>query len=278
MHKLLRRPTIVDGFFYPDKKDSLLTLVKASLTAYSGVPKNPPKMGMIVPYASYLYASQIFAAAYSNIIEEVYDTVIILSPIHKMAFPGIALSESDSFTCPLGDLMVDKEDNDFLLNYNSEYITYGEKYHLLEHSIEVQLPYISTVLGNSVKILPIILGETNTKFTILLAKALQSLIETKKDKKYLIVVATDLSHGLSYENALEKDKKFADIIQELDVDHFAEQLALNQIEAYGGGGVITFLRLAEIFNYKTINILKQMNSGDITDEKFKVEGYIAASI
>jgi AmmeMemoRadiSam system protein B len=277
MKDILRRPTIVDGFFYPDNPDSLSRFVKTSLSIYNNSVKVPPKLGIIAPYASYLYASQFFGAAYSQVIGEKYDTIIIISPVHKMAFPGIALSESDCFTSPLGDIFVDKEDNELLLKFNEEFIYYGEKYHLLEHSIEVQIPYITTIFGNDVKILPVILGETNTKFTIMLSKALFSLFEKKK-KKYLVVVATDLSHDLKYELAVEKDKKFIDIIQKMDADYFAEQLALNQIEAYGGGGVISLLRLANMLDIKKINILKQQNSGDITDEKHKVEGYLAATI
>jgi MEMO1 family protein len=274
--KILKRPTIVEGFFYPENKDVLSSFVKTSLSAY-GLAKNSSPFTIIAPHASYVYASQVFAASYSQIIGEKYDTVIILSPIHKMAFPGIALSESDSFSSPLGDLNIDKEDNKALIKFNREYFSYGEKYHLLEHCIEVQLPYIYSILGSEVKILPLILGETNTKFTIMLSKALLSLIEKKK-KRYLIVVTTDLSHDLPYEKAVEKDKKFVEILEKMDADHFAEQLALNQIEAHGGGGVITALRIANYLGMNKINILRQINSGDVTSEKHKVEGYLAASI
>jgi AmmeMemoRadiSam system protein B len=274
--KTLKRPTIVEGFFYPENKEVLSSFIKTSLSAY-GVPKSQSPFVVIAPHASYVYASQVFGASYSQLIDEKYDTVIILSPIHKMAFPGIALSESDCFSSPLGDLDIDKEDNKALMKFNKDHFFYGEKYHLLEHCIEVQLPYIYSILGKDVKILPLILGETNTKFTIMLSKAIISLIEKKK-KRYLIVVATDLSHDLSYEKAVEKDKKFVEILEKMDADHFAEQLALNQIEAHGGGGVITALRIANHLSINKINILRQINSGDVTSEKHKVEGYLAASI
>ncbi|OHD24010.1 MAG: AmmeMemoRadiSam system protein B [Spirochaetes bacterium GWD1_27_9] len=274
--EFLKRPTIVDGFFYPDAKDVLSISVKTSLTAYS-IPKVASPFALITPYASYMYASRVFGAAYSQLINEDIDTIIIIAPIHKMAFPAIALSESDCFSCPLGDLFVDKEDNEFLLEQNKEYFFYGEKYHLQEHSIEVQLPFIYTLLGNKVKILPIILGETNTKLTILLAKTLFSLL-SRKQKKYLVVAAADLSCDLKYEKAMETDQKFMEVLKTMDADYFAEQLALNQIKSLGGGGVISVLRLAEMMGMKNINILKYMNSGDVTHDKFKVEGYLAASI
>ena len=180
------RPPIVEGIFYPDNKESLESLIKSSILVNSGIKIKRP-FGIIVPYASYLYSSSVFATVYSQLIDENYDTIIIISPVHKIAFPYIALTESFYFSSPFGELEVDKEDNEFLLKYNKEYIMYGEKYHLQEHSIEVQLPYLITVLGNNIKILPIIIGEQNTKFTILLSKAIFSLIQKNKNKKYIII-------------------------------------------------------------------------------------------
>jgi len=273
---LLRRPTIIDGFFYPDNKEALETQVKSSLTAF-GVEKSDRPFGIITPFASYIYASQIFAASYSQIINEEYDTIVIISPIHKMAFPGIALSESDCFNNPLGDLYIDKEANEFLAKYNSEYFFYGEKYHLQEHSIEVQLPYISTIFQKRVKILPLIMGETNTKFTTLFSKGLFSMIQETK-KRYLFVITTDLSHDLKYDQAVSMDNKLVEVLKTMNPDRFSEQLALKQIEAFGGGGIIVMLRLAEMLGGKRVKILKQINSGDITFEKYKVEGYLSAVI
>lgn len=271
------RPTIVEGLFYPDNKEALELMIKSSLLSTNVVKFERP-FGIIAPYASYLYSSSVFAAAYSQLINEIYDTIIIISPVHKIAFPHIALTESDYFSSPLGELEVDKDDNQFLMKYNKEYIFIDEKHHLKEHSIEVQLPYISTILGNNVKILPIIIGEQNTKFTILLSKAIISLMNKNKDKKYLIIVPTNLSHDLKYEKAIEKDKKFGEILKKVNPDLLAEKLALDEVEAYGGGCVVTMLRIAEHFNIKNLQILKQINSGDISEDKFKVEGYIAASL
>ena len=272
----MKRPTIVEGIFYPDSPDALSAMIKSSILANS-TPKQSTPFALIVPCASYLYANPIFSATYSQIIEENYDTVILISPVHKIAFPGIALTESDCFSSPLGDIDIDKEANDFLKKYNDEFIIYGEKYHLTEHSIEVQLPYLSTILGNKIKIVPIIMGEPNTKFTILLSKALISLIE-KQNKKILFVVTTNLSHNQKYEIAVETDNKFVEILKQMNPDRLAEQLALKQVEAHGGGGVVTLLRIAQHFGIEKINILKMFNSGDVTDDKLKVEGYFGASV
>lgn len=192
-----------------------------------------------------------------------------------MSFYGIALSESDIFSCPVGEIEIDKEGSKILHGFNEEYIMYGEKHHLAEHAIEVQLPYLLTALDKKVKILPIIIGENNTRFTIMLSRAIKNLFE-KTDKKYCIIITADLSHELKQENAVAMDNKFIDILKTMDPDYLAEQLALNQIQSHGGGGIITLLRLAKAFKYDDLQILKYFTSGDVTNEILKVEGYLSA--
>ena len=64
----------------------------------------------------------------------------------------------------------------------------------------------------------------------------------------------------------------------MEPDFLAEQLALNQIEAYGGGCVVALIRLAKLLNIPSVRVLKKINSGDITSDKLKVEGYLAACL
>lgn len=276
MSNILKRPNVVEGFFYSDNKETLSQFVKASLSSVSGSKEGRP-FALIAPFASYLYSSQAYAASYAQVMGEEYDTVIVLAPLHKMSFYGIALTESDYFTSPLGDIEIDKESNERLHRFHEDSIKYEEKYHLTEHAIEVQLPYITTALGSNVKLLPIIIGESNTRFTLLLARALKNLIETSK-KRFLIVVSTNLSHNRKDEEAKEKDFAFIELLKNFNADRIAEQVALTQVEAYGSAGVITAVRLGKMLNKENVSILKYFTSGDITDETSSVEGFLSAAI
>ena len=42
------------------------------------------------------------------------------------------------------------------------------------------------------------------------------------------------------------DTKFIDLLKIQNPDKLSEQLAMRQIQAFGGGGVITLLRLTEL--------------------------------
>ena len=271
--KKIRNP-VISGSYYPSEKKELEAYLKVLFEKHF-LPKIGSPFALIAPAETYTYTGELYANAYSQIMDEQIDTVIIISPKHKLAFQGIALSDSDAFSTPMGEIAVDAESSKYLNKFNPEFIIFEDKHHENEHSIEAQLPFIQHVLGNNVKILPVIIGETNTKFTIMLANALNSLINKSK-KRFLIVIATNLSASLKYEIAKAKDEKFMQILLNLNADYLAEQLALGEIQAFGGGGIIALLRLMETLEIKNIRVLKAFNSGDLNNEKNKVDGYFSA--
>ena len=268
------RQMIACGKLYPSDKETLDKMTDIQ-------PDNHGEINaIVVPYGSYKTALDGYHAAYSTVAGKHYDTVIIISPKHKFSFPSIALTGYEKWATPYGDMEIDTEANKILHSFRSEYIYHQDKPFDEDADAEVQLPFINRVLGPNTKILPIIMGENNTKFTIMLANALNTLLEDgiTKDKKYLIVITTNLSEKTKFDDAIIKDTNFAKIMCEMKPDKFSEQLALGTIVAHGGGGVTVLLRLAEKPEWKNINVLKIYNTGDITGEKLEVDGYIAACL
>ena len=272
------RQMIACGKLYPADRQMLDTMTDIQ-------PDNHGEVNaIIVPEGSYKTALDCYKAAYSTVAGKHYDTAVIISPMHHFSFPAIALTKYDKWASPFGDIDVDTDAIDILHKFRSEYIysltdQYKDKF-AGEFSAEVQLPFIYKALGADTKIVPIIMGENNTKFTIMLANALNALLEDgiKNDKKYLIIITTNLSEKAKFDDAIIKDTNFAKILCEMKPDRFSEQLALGTITAHGGGGVTALLRLAEKTEWKNINVLKTYNTGDITDNKLEVDGYIAACL
>ena len=275
----IKRKCLVSGKYYPENTEKLKNLINNSITSYnknSKIKKIKSPFAIITPYEDYKTVSSVYASSYSQLSKSKYDTIIIIAPLHKIAFPGIALSKYGSFETPFGELYIDQESNKFLNNFKKEYIIFNDKYHSTEISIEVQLPYIYSIFKNKIKILPIIIGENNTKFTILLSNAISYLIKKNTAKKFLIVATTNLSHQLKYDESKTMDTMFIDLLKLQNPDKLSEQLAMRQIQAFGGGGVITLLRLAELSKIKNIQILNYLNTGDTNDDKYKVNGYFSA--
>lgn len=269
------RITVNDGQYYPNDKEMLKEIIDNALK----IPKidgiNKP-FALILPYENYNIAKELYGMAYSLIKDNKYETIIIISPLHKIAFYGIALTKFEMFFTPFGNLEVDKEANAFLHKYDKDFIQYLDKYHSTEYAIETQLPFIS-IINDKIKILPVIIGESNTKFTILLSKAIIELIKNDIGK-YLIIVTTNLSQTLKYDESVEMDNKFLNLLGLMNPDNLAEQLAMKQVQAFGGGGVVTLLRICEGLNKKNVKMLKYLNSYTINDDKYKTNGYFSACI
>jgi len=268
------RDYLYAGIHYPKEKDILANYVNETVSLYKNKKVNCP-FCITSPTDDYKNARKAYGISYSQLIDEKYDTVVVISPIHKIAFDSFVLADFDSYSTPLGVSFVDREANDILINFNKEFIDYNNDYHINEYSIELQLPFIQSVLGFDTKILPIIMGKTNTKFTIMLSKALSTLLSKSGNKKILIIVVMNLSKGLPLTKIIEKDNKFVEVFSKLNIDHFSEQLSIGTIEAYGAGGLIAVMRMIDNLSIDKIKILGLSNSSIFAEDNNKVNGYIS---
>lgn len=137
----VRRPAVA-GSFYSDDEKELQQQIQAFLTNIEQVPDLPPAM-LIVPHAGYVYSGQIAAFAYAQLqgYKDNYNRVIVLGPSHRVLLEGIALSSDNSFETPLGRIHCDTSAIAKLSNL--PFVAYRHDAHLLEHSLEVQLPFLA---------------------------------------------------------------------------------------------------------------------------------------
>ena len=246
------RPMTMSGTFYYKEKNRLEEFIANSLQN-TGVEKKGRPFAIIAPDANYTLAGNIYGASYSLVAGEHYDTVIIMMPLHRQDFRGLGLISSKSFETPFGNVEVDLEANEFLRNFSGDFID-GQAYHEKEYSAELQLPYLMKTLSGDFKILPVIVGRANTRYTILLSKAVNAL-----------------------EKTIERDKMFIKLLRENNAENLSQQLALEQISADGTGGIVSLLRLNELMgNSHNVEPLKYATSDEVTKDPSKVESYISA--
>jgi AmmeMemoRadiSam system protein B len=146
----------------------------------------------------------------------------------------------------------------------------------MEHSLEIQLPFLQVVLGDF-KIVPILMGEQNYATCELLADTLVRALNN--DKKTLLLSSTDLSHDYPYDRAVEMDRVFAGHVREMDAQGLSRALLSGTCEACGGGPTVTLLLAAKAMGCKSCRILKTANSGDVTgNRKGRIVGYLSAAV
>lgn len=256
------RPPAVAGAFYPDDPATLAATLDTMLAevadAGGAAPKTAPK-AIIVPHAGYIYSGPVAATVYARLapLSETIERVVVLGPCHRVAVQGAALSSVAAFATPLGKIDIDHSLDERLLQL-SHVATYDEA-HSREHSLEVQLPFLQRVLGNF-ELIPVAVGNASADEVADILECVWGGPET------LIVISSDLSHYLDYDNAKTLDGETAKAIEALDPD------AISDIQACGRIPVKGLLQVAEKLGLE-VETLDLRNSGDTAGPRDQVVGY-----
>ena len=256
------RPAAVAGMFYPGAPRALEANVRALLDAAPRPASTDaawPK-ALIVPHAGYIYSGPIAARAYARLLpgRSRIRRVVLLGPVHRVPIRGLALPGADSFLTPLGAVAVDAEAAGELRKLPQ--VCESEAAHSLEHSLEVQLPFLQTVL-EAFTLVPLAVGDASPSEVAEVIERVWGGPET------LIVVSSDLSHYHPYEQATEIDRSTADEI-------LALADTLDHEQACGATPINGFALCARRRNLFP-ELIDLRNSGDTAGEKSRVVGYAA---
>ncbi len=160
----------------------------AALAGGSNPPVQHPVLAIVVPHAGYAFSGQAAAYAYKSVAGQKVRRVFLLGPSHHVGFHGGALPMQVVFQTPLGDLEVDKEAVEQLRGY--PLFAKMPEVHRVEHSLEMQLPFIRQVFG-AVKIVPVVVGALSDETDIrLMAEILKGYVSAGD----LVVVSSDFTH------------------------------------------------------------------------------------
>lgn len=251
------RTAAVAGSFYPATAEQINQELSVFLNAPSE--SSIQVKALIVPHAGYCYSGAVAGYAYSylkNIAHNIH-RVILFGPSHRVALQGCAISSCDGFTTPLGLIPIDKGSYTQLLH--KELVTIDDHAHLLEHSLEVQLPFLQRSLQNF-ELVPIVVGQCSAQHISKILEILQV-----NEPGTLIVISSDLSHYHPYQEAQILDNRTIHKI--LNYEH-----NLKGEDACGCYAVNGLLSYAQKQHWP-VKLLKKANSGDTFGSKKEVVGY-----
>ena len=257
------------GRFYPADPDELRATVRHFLDAASRMTgreghaddlhRRFPK-AIIAPHAGYPYSGPIAASAYVHLRPgaAVIRRVVLLGPAHRHPVGGLALPECAEFATPLGRVRVDEAARALLVEGGLAEIL--DEAHMLEHALEVQLPFLQEVLGDGFAIVPLVVGEASPDDVRRACQALWGGRET------LFVISSDLSHFHTYADAQRLDRMASDAIEALDADALAVEQACGCIPIQG----LLMECRSRGMSGKTVDL---RNSGDTSGRREEVVGY-----
>ncbi len=251
----------VAGQFYPAAPDELRSAVLNYLQQAERAVSVPK--AIIVPHAGYIYSGPVAASAYACIApaHAVITRVILLGPAHRVYLRGLALSSAESFTTPLGAVSIDPDAVERLRDLPR--VVVMDQAHAFEHSLEVQLPFLQTVL-DQFTLVPLVVGDTPPQ-------AVSEVLEILwGGKETLIVVSSDLSHYYDYATASALDQETSTEIEACCSDIPPER-------ACGCMPLNGLLYLAQHRGLQ-VTTLDLRNSGDTAGPRNQVVGYGAYAI
>lgn len=254
------RPPAVAGLFYPGSASELAGEVGKLLRAANDGRAEAgtlPK-AIVVPHAGYVYSGPVAASVYALLAPAaaIVRRVVLLGPTHRVGVRGVALPSATHFATPLGTVEIDREAVAALADLPQ--VVVADPPHAQEHALEVQLPFLQTVLPDF-RLLPLAVGQAGAEAVAEVLERLWGGPET------LIVISSDLSHYLPYDVAQDIDGHTASRIVRFDP-------TISHDEACGATPVNGLLLAARRHGLQA-RVVDLRNSGDTAGERSRVVGY-----
>lgn len=275
------RPPAVAGSFYPAEAEELKKLLQECFVLSPLGPRgvkslSPSLLGGMVPHAGYIYSGPCAAHFYSSLERDI-GCVILLGVNHRGRGLKAALSLADYWETPLGKVKVDRELGELLKN-QIHFLKEDERPHLQEHSIEVQLPFLQSVLSEFT-FLPISLSCLSEEECSQLGQAIAHLYETENasEKKTVLIASSDLSHYLSPQETERLDRIALERVLALDPVGLLKTVEEEDISMCGVFPTTVFLFAAEALGAKQARLLNHCHSGDAVPMR-EVVGYASVAV
>lgn len=267
----IERQPVVAGSFYPADSATLDSMVRDHLKC---VPDRPEIDGeivaLIVPHAGLVYSGAIAAHCYKLLEGSSVNRVILCGPSHRYPFQGASVYGAQvQWRTPLGVIPCDDE----LCNaaVQCDGVNVVSPAHNREHSLEVQLPYLQTVLSDF-SIVPIVIGHQSERGISVLTTALESL---DYDAHTIMIASTDWQHYKPASVGASIDSLGISCLLHLDPDRLASLLASGEVEMCGGGAAVAVTKAALARGANRAQLLRYGDSGEYSGDNSSVVGYAA---
>ncbi len=269
MDETVRAP-IVAGAFYPGDPDVLRATVESFFEG--GVPrpdrKSDSSIGLIAPHAGYPYSGAVAAAGYERAAAFGQpEAVVLLGANHTGIGMPLSLSACAAWETPLGRSPVDAG---LVARLAESGIPLSDAAFGREHSVEVQLPFIQSIWGTDLPIVPLCAASMPRSVAEETAETIASAIE---GRSVLVVASSDFTHYEPDAAARELDRAALDPIQALDAERFERVYRERRLSICGAGVILTLLGICRRLGLTSGELVRYATSGDVTGDRGAVVGY-----
>lgn len=268
------RHSVFAGEWYPGDADELRKWIRTYLDAVPvTVPAKTDLIGLISPHAGYVYSG--FTAAHGYRLLEGRDVEIaaVLSPYHGLPTGDIMAHAASAYETPLGRVPVARD----LIETMRKETEISDVKSDDEHSIEIQLPFLQTVL-KKFRLLPLMIGNRDVRQV---ESAVQALFHALRERPAVLIASTDLHHLDDYEDVRKRDGRVAEALETLEMKRIRNILAPDDCTVCGKVPISIVLETAVKMGANRLRTLYRSNSRDEFKGRYSgsyTVGYISAAI
>ena len=259
----IRNP-IVSGRFYSDNPEELQRTLKRFLHPQP----HYQALAAIVPHAGYIYSGGVAGAVYSSML--LPDCFVILCPNHTGRGAPFALWPKGQWKTPLGLVEVN-EQLALQIQDRCSFLEVSLQAHELEHSVEVQLPFLQSLLP-AFSIVPICIRDVSPPKLLELGNALAEAIRSY-GHRVLVIASSDMNHYEQESITRLKDQKAMDRILALDPFGLYQTVLNESISMCGIGPAVAAMQAAKQLGASEGVLVKYSTSGEISGDFYRVVGY-----
>jgi hypothetical protein len=268
------------GAFYEGAAESLKRQIENCFLHELGPGKIPevakagPRkvVGLVCPHAGYMFSGPVAAHAYYKLaLDGKPDVVVVFGPNHTGYGSALAVMDEGVWRTPLGDVEVDGEVANQIVR-ESRIVDVDDSAHRLEHSIEVQLPFLQYLYGSQFKIVPICFLMQDLPSARDVGKAVAKVLA---GKNAVIIASSDMTHYETRERAAKNDRLALEAVEAMDEAKFYSVIETHRVSTCGYGPIAALITASKILGAKEAKLLCYKTSGDIIGDYSSVVGYAA---
>jgi AmmeMemoRadiSam system protein B len=271
----VRMPSVA-GIFYPKSPVELKKTLEASFkdTRFGpgGVPPSKYKRriyGIVSPHAGYTYSGSVAANGFYEISSMPFDNVVMIGPNHYGLGIDAASMNDGLWQTPFGQVEIE-HDLSSKISKQSGIVDFDNFAHSKDHCLEVQIPFLQYIKGNTFKIVPIILISQDKQTAFELG---ESIAKSITGTSTLLLASSDFTHYEPNSEAHRKDSELIQTILSLDISKFYLILERLGISACGYGAIASVMAASKSLGATRGELLKYATSGDVTGDTKAVVGY-----
>ena len=265
---MLRQPAVA-GQFYPADPEQLREQLRSMVSTGDAARVT----GIIAPHAGFVYSGKVAGHVYGLV--RVPDAVLVICPNHTGLGAPAALSPAGQWLTPLGPVQVNGRLSGLILQHAPQ-VREDAAAHRLEHSIEVQLPFLQ-FRNPQVSIAALCLAIPDFGSLEAIGQGIARAV-TEYGDEVLIVASSDMNHYESAAIAKVKDELALAQIAAMDPAGLLKVCRDRGITMCGAIPAAVMLVAAKALGAAASRLVEYTSSGAVNGDLDRVVAYASLTV